>query len=776
MATVTVPLSSLAKLIEESEGSQFRSILQTLRSPTYVNQSLLKSDIGVFVAKLLKLLRSSEPYQIWKGCHAVAVLCSNNPVVLCSQANQFLTVLYTRLESFINFYVETSQSAARLTTLKTLTRTVDILMDLIRGKPTLTREALTPKLNAIIPLLMTLCQYEPELCLPILKKLLLQNTTTFKPFANKYRVILNRLITKDFQLYDRTTQRLICDNFAYLHLIKQNAQKLEENQEHHKTLMDENWRSSILSVLYQFKPLILLCGDILDFSVDSEMLNFIDSLPTPKKDTGEIKDELFAPLSVDMNESFSLWEISYRVEVLSQLLISFISLPTSFPLRIPLHGIIDICQALLMLSTNYLPLKRGLRRETELTAVIITVLRSLQYQGIVVLKSISRCYGKDILYYYSSILSSLELFIPIKARGNAIDYEKVESMKEQVFDLLSLINTLAGHLGHKIDELDLFTKLTDITLRLVEEKSNLGKFYTTVNDAKSIKQTTKQKKDYNKMAGAMSDIYSHPKQFVNKTELRWYDEANKFLSLVVQNWKLPSTQQVNIIKYATGMSITLNEQIGNIPESFEELLTTIVLYPGSERLSILPIAVGLLKNMDNKVFDVLCNPRLPFSCLLNPGSSSIRKDIRNALKMPNGDSDETEETIVTGQQDVLDQSDANGIVTANDIERDRDGPENSIEKPLSALTSIVSDESQIFRKRAVEESESEEEETKRQRPDSAEETENNGETVVIPNVPTQVLQTVETTETAQQPDSDSDSEIEIPTINVSDNDDDDDEE
>ena len=143
------------------------------------------------------------------------------------------------------------------------------------------------------------------------------------------------------------------------------------------------------------------------------------------------------------------------------------------------------------------------------------------------LKSISRCYGKDILYYYSSILSSLELFIPIKARGNAIDYEKVESMKEQVFDLLSLINTLAGHLGHKIDELDLFTKLTDITLRLVEEKSNLGKFYTTVNDAKSIKQTTKQKKDYNKMAGAMSDIYSHPKP-VSYTHLDVYKRQNYF--------------------------------------------------------------------------------------------------------------------------------------------------------------------------------------------------------------------------------------------------------
>lgn len=139
--SLSIPLPALAKILEDSEGSKFRSILQTLRSVNYVNQSLLKSDIAVFIAKVLKLLRSNDPYQIWKGCHVVSVFCSHNPVVLCSQSNQLLTVLYTRLEAFVSYYSETAQSPARLTTLKTLTRTVDILMDLIRGKPTLTREA-----------------------------------------------------------------------------------------------------------------------------------------------------------------------------------------------------------------------------------------------------------------------------------------------------------------------------------------------------------------------------------------------------------------------------------------------------------------------------------------------------------------------------------------------------------------------------------------------------------------------------------------------------------
>ncbi|CDO92196.1 unnamed protein product [Kluyveromyces dobzhanskii CBS 2104] len=772
MSTVSVPLASLANIIEESEGSQFRSILQTLRSPIYVNQSLLKSDIAIFVAKLLKLLRSSEPYQLWKGCHAVAVLCSYNPVVLCSQANQLLTVLYTRLESLINFYAEISQSKARLIALRTLTRTVDNLMDLIRGKPTLTREALTPKLNAIIPLLITLCQYEPELCLPILKKLLLQNTTTFKPFANKYRVILNKLITKEFQLHDKTTQRLICDNYAYLHLIKQSAQKVDENLEHHKAFMDEHWRSGLFSILYQFKPLIQLCGDILDFSIDPEVLKLVDSLPSPSLEAGDIKDELFGPLSVDMNESFSLWEISYRVEVLSQLLISFVSLPTPFALRIPLDGIIEVSQALLMLSTNYLPLKRGLRREVELTAVIISVLRNLQYQGVLILKSVSKSYGKDILYYYSSILSSLELFIPIKARGNSIDYDKVESMKEEIFDLLSLINVFIDHIGHKVDELDLFTKLTDVTLRLVEEKSNLGEFYSTVNDAKTIKQTTKQKKDFNKMAGAMSDIYSHPKQFVNKTQLKWYDEANTFLSSVIKNWKLPSTQQVNIIKYTTIMSITLKEQTGSLPASFEMLLTTLVLNPGLERVSILPIAVGLLKDSNNQVLDVLCHPRLPISSVLNAGTSNYKKDTRSTLTMRDTDNEEFEQATVEEKKEVTEPlKEETGA--SDDMEHISAEEVNVATITTPKLQAIVADESQIFRKRNVDEANVEEEQAKRQKSDSVEQ-----EVIEIESIPIPAVQDtrIEGAEVAQQEESESDSDIEIPTLNVSDNDDDDEDE
>lgn len=570
-------------------------------------------------------------------------------------------------------------------------------------------------------------------------------------------------------MYDGSTQKLICDNYAYLHLIKQTAQTVEDNQSHHKTFLDENWRSGLLSVLQQFKPLITLCGDILDFTSDSELLKMIDSLPTRKNDQIENYD-LFSPLAIDLNKSFTLWELTYRMQVLSKLLISFISLPTPFPLRVPLHGIINVCQSLLGLSTNYLPLKRGLRRETELTSVIYSVLRNLQYQGVVILKSVTKSYGKSVVFYYSSILSSLELFIPLKTKGTSIDFAKVDQMKEEVFQLLHLINIIAENIGHKVNEIDFFTKLTDVTLYLVKDKSNLHNMFTNVSDSKISKQTTKHKKDINKAAGAMADIYSHPKQFILKTDLPWFEQANKFLSTVVKNWKLPSTQQVNIIKYATVISITLKERFGAIPASFEDLLSILVLYPGNERVSILPIAIRLLKGSDNTVFEVLCNPRLPLTSTQS-GRPETFTDNREELKMPDSNNFDKEEDEEDADDDV--QSTELFNVQKESTQREsisENGSDKVDRVEIVPISSLTTDNSNIFRKRAIDETvdiieeASSTEDFKRSKMDQSA-----ASTGTSAADDAKLDSTSKSRTISEEENDEEDSEFEIPIINLSDN-------
>lgn len=45
--------------------------------------------------------------------------------------------------------------------------------------------------------------------------------------------------------------------------------------------------------------------------------------------------------------------------------------------------------------------------------------------------------------------------------------------------------------------------------------------------------------------------------------------------------------------------------------SFVDLLRSEVLHPGNERVSILPIAISLLKNTNDDMFELLCHPKVP---------------------------------------------------------------------------------------------------------------------------------------------------------------------
>ena len=245
MAYQAVPLSILAKNLESSSGYDFQAILKTITSELYVDDKLLKSELAVFVAKILKLLRSSDDFQVWKGCHLTNVLCAYNPLVLCSQAGTILTAIFNKLEQKAGYYRTTVSNPQGRVLLKNLVKSVGIIIELVRGKPALTREVLTPRLSAIIGVLVTLSQFEPSLCCPITKKLLLRNTTTFKPHVNKFRAVLVNLIVKDYHHFDAATRKLIADNFALLNLVKHNNAVKDDTKSHHKLYQDEQWLSLI---------------------------------------------------------------------------------------------------------------------------------------------------------------------------------------------------------------------------------------------------------------------------------------------------------------------------------------------------------------------------------------------------------------------------------------------------------------------------------------------------------------------------------------------------
>lgn len=610
-----ISLVSLANKLDSCHGDELKYILKMLRSSSYVKEELLKTDLNLFSNKVLKLIRSSDDYSIWKGCHIIIVLCSYNPVVLVSQSGYFLHALCEKLEEKAGYYSQTVSTYQGKVIISTLIESIDLVMNLTRGKPALTRESLTPKLPMIIPILISLTQLEPNLCLPVLKRLLYKNTSTCKPYASKLRLAVINLITNNYHTFENRTRMLICDVFAYLHLIKPIPHYQDETQGHHKKFPDESWRTGLMCILCQFKPIMSLCGEILDISVNSDLHLIFEALPVlPENET---EAENFLPyLNVDMNNPTTLWNIVERTRILVDLLISFISLPTPFFLRTPLGNIINIFHVLLNMTTNYLPLKRGLKYNSDLISVISDVLPQLQFQGIRLIKVICDVHGLCILPHLRSIMASLELFIPLK-KDSLVNYSKCIGIKYELFHLTELVHLLSDKLPHNVDDIELFHKLVDVSLYLLNDQSMLDGVSGTLNNASpqtsASKHIKKQKKNSRLNAGGMSDLFSHPQSFVIKTDLKQYDLINSFFCVTTRSWKLKSVQQIKIIRYCIIKSLTFKETLGFIPPSFINLLQTLVLFPGSERTSILPIAVSLLKETGNDIFELFCNPRLPVS-------------------------------------------------------------------------------------------------------------------------------------------------------------------
>ena len=762
MSEEFIAVSTLARNLEIAKGNEFHTILATLRSPVYINEQLLKSELSFLVTKILKLIRSGNDFDLWKGCHTSVVICAYNPLVLSTHGGQLLAAIYSRLEQKTGFYSSVISSSHGKQLFNTLISSVAIIIDLMKNKPTLSREALVPKLKAIIPTLITLSQYEPELVLPVLQRILKRNTTTFKPFTNKFRTVLINLIISDYASLGTKTQRLVCENFAYLHLLKIQVSDTsdDETQAHHKIYADSNWRTGLMSILSQFKPIIQLCGEILDFEQDNELYKLIKSLPVI--DESNNKEEFLPSLKLDFNAPLTLWEIPQRLSLLADMLVAFISLPTPFPIRVPLGGINSLCEVLLGVSNKYLPLKKELRHDNELNGVINTILPQIQFQGIRLWEIMVSKYGKCGLSFFEGILSSIELFIPLKKKSNnEIDFNVVGSLKFEFATVFRLVNMILSHLGHQLNIISVISQLIEVALFLSHDKTLIDSLFKNRKSIMKQQTKTKQSKRSKSAEGAFSDIYTHPELFVCKNSMNWFNEINDFFITALNNWILPSTPHIQILKYSITQSLRLKERFGYIPESFVNLLRCEVLHPGSERVSILPIAISLLKNINDDMFELLCHPKVPVGMvyqLHKPLDLGEDGEVRDDINKKEVETNESSSNANTGLETLKALENLENV---------------TIPEPKHEVPKVV-DDTAIFKKRSVEEVIERESTSSHKKVKFVEETTvDNGEELIVKKA---VNQTKEEEKPMEDSEDEEQEEFEIPAIELSDDEEEEEEE
>lgn len=593
-----IPLPVILSLLESPQSSTLSYVLKSLYQSKYTITKASKAEINHLVSKISNLLNSKDNFKRWYGSHVVQIVALN-PVILTNGGSLFIVSLL----KIIN------DSNVPAVNFKNATLALDQLITGIRGKPVLTREILTPNLPSIISSLLENLNKDIYVVLPILKKLLLKNTTTFKPFVKKFEINLTALLLNNFTSLNTQLKKDVCQSYAYLNLIKP-VQNSNQGGNNVQSLPDDQWRAKVFKLLDELRSVVVVYDNIVELQNDRDSADLIKQLPD-----SETKDFIFPFLKIDLSEPITIVQISQRVEVLSHLIVAFITSPTPFPLRIPLGLIVQATELLLGISPNFIPLKKELNRNEELKKIVVNDLSKTQSLGAWILYNITKHYKKLVLPHLSSILSSLEVVIPIKNdKGSKVIKVDDDSALAIEPELLTVIKTTLEilKLSQGLSDLDLVNKLVDVSILFLQKRTTLDGLLDKQEQNKPQQQGQKnKKKNKNKDSTPLADILSHAELFDVDAPRETVSVILSFFDIVIKKvTNLSPNYRIKIVKYVISSAVKQEATKGKILDKTKKLLESIVLYPSDgETYSILPIAKRLLSN--NDTLSLLTNPRFP---------------------------------------------------------------------------------------------------------------------------------------------------------------------
>ncbi|CCH42408.1 Pre-rRNA-processing protein [Wickerhamomyces ciferrii] len=602
MSSPEIPLAVILSLLDNPEASTLSYILKSLYQSKHTITKASKSEINHLIAKTTNLLNSKNGLKRWYGSHVVQILAMN-PIILTNGGTGFIVALLKIINEIGVPVINFTNAALGL----------DKLIQGIRGKPVLTREILTPNLPNIISSLIENLNKDLYTVLPILKKLLFKNTTTFKPFINKFETKLNSLLINNFHNVDESLKSDIVQSYAYLNLVKP-SQNSNQGGQNVQSLPDDQWRLKIFKILDELRSTVLIYDNLVELKNDRDIQDLLNQLPENESNT---KDYIFPFLQIDLTEPITVIQISQRIEVLSHLIIAFLTSPTPFALRIPLGLVIQSSILLLSISPNYIPFQKDVGRNDELKKIITNDLAKTQSHGSMILYEITKTYKKLVLPHLESILSSLEVVIPIK---NEKGSKRVKINQDSCLaiepELLLILKTTVELMKQfqGINDLDLINKLIDVSILFLQKRTPLDDLLEKQDQKQQQSQSqnkSQKKKTKNKDSTPLSDVLSHAELFELNAPKETVNIIQGFFEVVIKRIpNLTPNSRIKIVKYVISTATLEKSTRGLISDKLTRLLEAIVLYPSEgETYSILPIAKRLLSN--NEVLSLLTNPRFP---------------------------------------------------------------------------------------------------------------------------------------------------------------------
>ena len=585
---------SINIVLEEIKGtpSSIIPILSFLHNDKQILSCITKVELNHLISRTLNLIRSPEPYKKWCGINLIRVIIEEYSI-LASEGNNLMNSLLQVLEN----YNETID----LKILTSCIDTIDYMGNLIRGKPTLTREILTPKLNSIIGYYFEYLHFAPLLILNSLQTILKFHPTTFRPFGNKLKAKLITLIDHDeFINYPRNLQMAIYDTLAMLPIIE----KIEP---------ETKWYNDVINILGEINGLIQIYQEFLNFKDDQDLSNLIQKLPNrPTTTTTTTTTKLLTDLSIDFNKPQTILSISNNLNILMGVLKSYLTVETSFTVKLPLGLILTTCELICSINTKFLSFKGDIRDETIKKLIKFSLIENYK-TTLGVLIELIELYKGSLVPHLTTIWSFLETLIPFQNQNKRIVNEEIIESESLYVEILQFMKQSLSLLGNVSENTQLL-RFVDMALILVEPRINPTT--TNNNNNNNTKQTNvqqgkKQKKRKNTSSVALSDILSHEHLFMTNIPTITITTVRSFINQIITKIILPPTQHYKIMRYLIIESIHAKyyNLYHNVPIELKKLLINAVLYPGYDKISILPIISTILS--DDPLLGVFNNPKFP---------------------------------------------------------------------------------------------------------------------------------------------------------------------
>lgn len=582
-------------------------LLKLLSNPTIIN-SASAVDQQTLLTRVTTLLKSNHNITRWKATKIFTVCLLHPILLLSSNTANSIAALVKILESkcFISDFQNPGQR--ELVTLKSTAECIDFVLDQIRGKPTLTREVLTPKLPTIIGSLIEATTFIPDVTIPILSKLLITNTTTFRPFGTKFENVLKNILNNGDNLA-KVDSRLRCMLLKSLALVSFVLSR--ERQA-------DAWRENVNALILEIKSVISIYEACLELSGDSDYNSKFQNLPKLPEDMSSIK-MIFGSLSIDINESpVEIFKVSQRINILCELLLAYIELNTPTAVTIPFGHYITIGEILSSLNTGFTPVKKDIRDQATREMIEQSVIES-KLAGINILNTLVKKFKGELYPHSYQILAILDAAVPIQTfRGKIRVFEKL--VYENEYMMNSILHTASEYLKltERFNDMSVLGRLVEAALILKEprEPNIPTENNNTHQELTSVSGNSKKKNNKNKSSISLSDILSHQQLFMTQPSAMTLTTLRDFFNTLLTHCELSPGKLSLVLRFVLIDSISNIDLIHNGTSAEKEqiikLLESALLYPGRapNSISIIPMIANLI-GTDNVIFSLLTNPRFP---------------------------------------------------------------------------------------------------------------------------------------------------------------------